>query len=153
MAESGVPVLVLGVHDWCCALELREIVETLRPLSVQPVPGAPEYVLGLAVIRGQAQPVVDLALLLTGVADDRCTRFVCVRVGERQLALAVASVQGIRLLPAETLQTLPPLVADGRDRGLDSLGVLDRELLALLAAARLLPEAVWQQLEEQVASA
>lgn len=153
MAESGIPVLVLGVHDWCCALELHEVIETLRPLPVQPLPGAPDYVLGLAVIRGQAQPVVDLALLLTGVPDRRCTRFVCLRIDERRLTLAVASVQGIRALPPDTLQTLPPLLAEGRDRGLASLGVLDRELLALLAGARLLPETVWQQLQDEVAHA
>lgn len=148
MADLGVPVLVVAVHDWRCALDLRDVLETLRPLPVQPVPGAPDYVRGLAVIRGQAMPVVDLAALLTGLPEHDCERFVCVRSGGRWLALAVAAVLGIHRLGVHSLQDLPPLLAQARGHGLESLGLLDRELLSVLATGRLLPEAVWQQLQD-----
>lgn len=153
MADANVPVLVLEVHDWRCALELRDVVETLRPLPVQPVPGAPSYVRGVAVIRGQPMPVVDLAALLTGTPEEHCERFVCIRAGGRWLALAVAAVLGIHPLSPQALQALPPLLAEARGNGLESLGLLDRELLTVLATGRLLPEAAWQQLQELTTTA
>lgn len=148
VTETNVPVLVLEVCERLCALELRDVVETMRPLPVQPVSGAPAYVRGLAVIRGQPTPVVELAVLLTGTAAAHCTRFVHIRVDQRPLALAVSAVRGIRSLSSQSLQGLPPLLAAAQASGLESLALLDSELLAVLATGRLLPAAAWQELGE-----
>lgn len=54
----------------CCigsrigALALRDVRETMRPLPVEPLMGAPPFVLGLATIRGFPTPVVDVGRLL-----------------------------------------------------------------------------------------
>lgn len=56
--------LICRVRTWLCALPLAHVVETLRPLPVRGLAGAPSFVLGLALLRGQAVPVVDAAQLL-----------------------------------------------------------------------------------------
>jgi purine-binding chemotaxis protein CheW len=124
-----------------CALPLGSVVEVLRPLPLRPVQGAPPYVAGLAVLRGTAIPVVDLERLLEGTKSAVPGRFVSLRVGDRKLALAVGGVLGVRALAESVFQGLPPLLQHSESPVIESLGALDSELLVLLSAGRLLPEA------------
>jgi purine-binding chemotaxis protein CheW len=134
-------VLVARVRGRACALPLGSVVETMRPLPVTPLEGAPAWVRGLAVIRGEPVPVVDLAALLFGPAPDRPTRFVTLRVGARRVALATDGVVGVRTLAASGAP-LPPLLAEGA-AAVAAVGRLDDALLLVLSAVRLLPDAEW----------
>jgi chemotaxis signal transduction protein len=85
-------------------------------------------------------PVVDLSALLAGVAEPTPGRFVAVRSGGRPAALAVAEVLGVVELDPAGARTLP-LVRDACAGALASLRALDGDLLVVLGAARLVPEA------------
>jgi purine-binding chemotaxis protein CheW len=128
-----------------CALSLEHVVETMRPRPTSALSGTPAFVRGVAVIRGEPTPVVDLAELL-GAAGAPATRFVVVRAAERLVALAVEDVVGIVPREAATGGTLAPLLAELREGAVDRLGTLDRELLVVLDAARLMPAEVWSSL-------
>src|ERR1039458_916000 len=80
--------LLIRAGDRCCALDLLHVVEIMRPLPVDAVAHMPAFVRGLSIIRGAPTPVVSLAALLADSARPP-TRFVVVRAGERQIALAV----------------------------------------------------------------
>lgn len=108
----------------------------MRPCRVDRVQSAPPYLMGLAVIRGESVPVLDGALLLSGESSP-VTRFVVLRVGERRVALSVAEVVGTRVLAAEELGVLPPLLG-GSNELVARLGVLDGTLLEVLESGRLL---------------
>jgi purine-binding chemotaxis protein CheW len=136
------PVLLARARGRMCALPLACVVETMRPLPVTPLAGAPAFVRGLAVIRGEAVPVVDLAALLFGPAVEEPTRFVTLRVGDRRVALATGEVVGVRALPTAGAP-LPPLL-DGSTAALAALGRLDGALLLVLEGARLLEDAPWE---------
>jgi purine-binding chemotaxis protein CheW len=128
-------------------LRVGDVSETMRPLPVQKVPGAPAFVGGLAVIRGQPVPVVDLAVLV-GAADSGAPgRFVCMRGGGRPVALAVESVVGIRALDPAQLQEVAPLVGAAVREIVQAVGAIDRELLMVLDAGRIISEGLWQSLE------
>ena len=47
-----------------CALPLASVIETLRSPPVTAIGGAPEWVQGVAVIRGATVVIVDLGILL-----------------------------------------------------------------------------------------
>ena len=49
---------------YALALPIGDVIETMRPLPIQPVLGVPSYVAGVSLIRGAAVPVVDIARLL-----------------------------------------------------------------------------------------
>ena len=129
-----------------CALPLGHVVETLRPLPVEPLAGAPAFVQGLCVIRGVPRPVVDAARLLGAQApgalppDRSAARFVTVWAGARQVALAVDAVLGVRTVPPDSLQALPPLLHEAGAEAVAAVGRLDAELLLVLRSSRLLPE-------------
>lgn len=134
--------LLCRVHRMLCAIPLREVIETLRPLPIEPLSGAPSYVCGLSILRGAPVPVVDLGLLL-GVEQVRATRLVALRAGARSVAVAVSAVLGVHALPGDA--ALPPLLRDAAGGAVQGLGSLDRELLLVLEGARLVPEEVYAE--------
>jgi purine-binding chemotaxis protein CheW len=131
--------LLARVAGRVCAFDLSHVVETMRPLPIEPTPGAPSFVLGLSLIRGIPVPVVDLAAWM-GLPAAPPTRFVSVRAGARQVALAVTTVTGVRALDASVLQTVPPLIREAAAGHVQLVGSLDADLLVVLSAARLLPD-------------
>lgn len=138
--------LLCRVGTRLCAVPLEHVVETLRPLRVEPLAGAQDFVLGVAILRGTPVPVVDAARLL-GAASSNPARFVSLRVGERSIALAVDAVEDVRVLGPAELAELPPLLREARAEVLEALGRLDADLLLVLRSASLVPASVWAQLD------
>lgn len=136
LADSEV-LLVLAAGDRVCGLPVTAVQEVFRPLPVQamsePVPG----VLGLVRVRGEALPLVELNAFV-GVERSRPARFVSLRVQDRGVVLAVDQVSGLRRLPADALQALPPLLEDAAP-AVAAVARLDPGLLLLLRTGRLLP--------------
>lgn len=120
----------------------------MRPLPVTSLAGAPAFVSGMSVVRGHAIPVVDAGALLGSGDAAEPARFVTLKVDGRQVALAVEQVVGIRGLAADSLHGLPQLL-HGAGAGLvESIGMLDAELLLVLRAARIVPASVWASLQD-----
>jgi purine-binding chemotaxis protein CheW len=138
-------VLILRIGSALCALPVEHVAETLRPLPTQALAGAPDFVRGLSVIRGEPTPVIDLAQLL-GNADVPVTRYVSLLAGKRRIALAVADVPGVRSLPPGAFGALPQLLRDAER--VEAVGRLDAELLLVLRAARLVGEDDWARIDE-----
>lgn len=130
-----------------CALPLESVVETMRPLPMTPVAEMPEFIRGLAIIRGSPAPVVDLRLLLNTTTDAPAGRFVLLRLGERRAALAVNDVLGVRPLDTSLLQTFPPLLQDAYTELVTAIEVKDQQLLLILQVSRIVPDAAWQTIE------
>jgi purine-binding chemotaxis protein CheW len=126
------------------ALALRDVVEVLRPLPVSRLDGAPDFVLGAAVIRGAAVPVIDARSLLgAGPASQVPSRWISLRLGARRAALAVDEIAGTRALDDSSLQTMPPLLGSAVAGVAEAVGAVDAQLLLVLRAGKLVPEAVW----------
>jgi purine-binding chemotaxis protein CheW len=136
--------LVARAGEKRLALRLGDVVEVMRPLPVSTLAGTPSFVLGAAVVRGSAVPVIDARALLgerPGSSPD--ARFVSLRTGERRAVLAVDAVLGVRTLDADSVPEMPPLLQAGEGVS-QRLGALDRDLLLVLDAGRLVPEAAWR---------
>jgi purine-binding chemotaxis protein CheW len=144
-APNGNRILAVGVHTHVCALPLMQVIETMRPLPVEPIAGVPSFVRGVSIIRGVPTPVVDLGTLL-GMLGGVASRFVTLRVGERQVALSVDRVLGVHHLDSSTIQKLPPLFQKASKDVIDAMGTLDTQLLVVLRQGWELPEDVWQAL-------
>ena len=147
VASVAKSVLVVVAQGKRYALPLDHVIETMRPLPIEPVANAAHYVVGVSIIRGLPVPVVDLGGLLAPVgtlSHPAHARFVMVRAGARHVALAVESVIGVRRLEAGRLHDLPPLLRASLPASIASLGVPDRELLAVLDGGCLVPDEVWE---------
>jgi purine-binding chemotaxis protein CheW len=137
----GPSLLCRAANRWC-ALPIAQTREIMRPLPIEPMRGAPVFVLGLATIRGAPTPVVDLALLVSG-ARTPPTRFIALRGLGRPLALATGEVLGVRTIPPSSLAELPPLLRDVEF--IAGIGRLDAELLLVLQVTRLASDEVWAE--------
>ncbi len=135
--------LIIRAGSHICAVNLADVVETMRPVPVEYLAGAPEGVLGISVIRGASVPVVNLASLLGERDESVAIRFVTIRTGERQVALSVDEVLGIRDIPPTLQKEMPPLLREARPDIVEAVGTLDAELLLILKAGSLLREEVW----------
>jgi purine-binding chemotaxis protein CheW len=120
----------------------------MRNLPVEPLHDLPHFVLGLSLIRGAPTPVVHLGRLLGDDAAET-RRFVRLRLRDRSVALAVASVLGVKHVDPASLAPLPSLLGPANAQLVDAVGQLDRELLLVLGTARLVPESVWRALAGQ----
>ncbi|MDI1442949.1 CheW domain-containing protein [Polyangium sp. 6x1] len=139
-------VLLVRARSWVCALPASSVIETMRPLSIDPVANAPRFVVGLSVIRGEVVPVVSLSSVLGGGAREEARRLVLVRAGERRMGLLVEDVVGVEELDLARLEALPPLLGEALPAEVERLGSLDGQALAVLDAARLLPQATFASL-------
>lgn len=130
--------LVLTAGARACAIPIDHVVETMRPMPVEPMAGAPPFVLGVSVVRGALLPVVALSALL-GVPDATPpTRFVTLRVAARAVVLAVDAVDRVVTLDRAKFEALPPLLRDAGG-AVEAIAPLDDKLLLVLRASRLLP--------------
>ena len=137
--------LVFRAGSQLCALPLADVVETMRPLPVRPLAGMPPHVLGISVVRGTPVPVIDVAELLgAGDVDTAPTRFVVIRAGAGQAALATGPVVGIETLTAVA-------EPDGQPAPVSAVAVRDSEPLLALRGAALVPEVAWTAAPSPVA--
>jgi purine-binding chemotaxis protein CheW len=144
-ALTAEPFLLCSIAARRCGIPLAHVEETMRPLPVERVPGAPDFVLGLAVIRGAPMPVLDAAALLEG-RDASPSRFVVLAVAGRRVALAVGAVLGVETIARASLAELPPLLGEARREVVAAIGAADGCLLLVLEAMLVLPEPAWREL-------
>ena len=148
---SNEKVLLCRVPPRLVALPVEHVIETMRPLPVEPLSGMPEYVIGLSIIRGMPVPVVDTSRILGG-RELQPQRFVTVRTGGRVVALAVGPIVGAQSVSTDSLGHLPPLVRDAAGHIIAAMGALDDRLLLVLSSAHLVPEEVWHQMDAGAAA-
>ncbi len=153
MRQSSMLLCMTGGR--LCALPLAHVIETMRPLPIEPFGGMAPFVSGASVVRGAPVPVIDLGLVL-GLAtggEQQPGRFVLLRAGERRVALAVEAVIGIREIASESLGELPRLLNEAKAEVVSAIGALDSALLLVLEAMRLAPDSTWHGLDSPSSAA
>jgi len=141
--------LIVEVESRVCALPLAHVIETMRPFPIESLADVPPFVRGVAIIRGIPTPVVDLGAML-GRLNECVERFVIVRIGQKQIALSVSTVLGIRDLErAMMIQELPSLLKGASKDVVEEIGTLDEQVLLILREGWELPAEVWQALTVQ----
>jgi purine-binding chemotaxis protein CheW len=106
----------------------------------------PQFVLGVATIRGSPTPIIAAAQLL-GLDAGRPTRLVTIKIRDRIAAIAVDEVLGVRMIQADSLAGVPPLLRDASPGVVATIASLDAELMLVLEASHVVPESVWNTLE------
>jgi purine-binding chemotaxis protein CheW len=136
--------LIVRVGTRVCAIPVPHVGETMRPLPIETVAGMPSFLSGVAVIRGEPVPVIDLQALLEGATNRTPPRrFVTLKLGDRRAALAVHEVLGLGHLDSAEFGDLPMILRDVAPTFVEAIGTRDAQLLIVLQASRILPEEVW----------
>lgn len=135
-------VLIAQVGTLACAIPVEHVVETMRPLPVEPLGHGAAYVRGVAVIRGAPTIVIDAAVLFGQASKTSAgarSRFVVVRVAANTAALFVDSVSEVRAIAQAELGALPPLARAASSDVIAAIAAVDSGLVVVLEAAKLVP--------------
>lgn len=108
--------------------------------AIAPLPGAASFVEGVALVRGQAVPVVSLRLRmgLPARPHDLRSRLVVVRRGERTVGLLVDSAREFVRIPADAVQPPPAAPAEPAAPFLAGVFLRDNQLVLVLNTDALL---------------
>ncbi len=140
-AEEGRLQLVLfQVAETAMAVPVAQVeyVERMGPLT--PIPGAPPFLRGVASLRGQVVPVVDLAERL-GLGHRPLgpkARVLVVRVEGQTVGMAVDDVLQVLYVSEDAVQPPPPVVARVSARFLTGVAYLQGDVVLVLDLQRVL---------------
>lgn len=139
--EEGETVSVLefrlGVERYAVENAAVREVHVLREIT--PVPGTPDFILGVVVVRGRICSVVDLARVFEMPARERGARARVVVLADRamEFAIVVDEVIGMRAIATAALQDSLPTMTGARQKYLRGV---TPERIAVLDARRLLTD-------------
>jgi purine-binding chemotaxis protein CheW len=134
--------IICRIADSEYAIPAAEISQMESFSGATPVPGAPTYVAGLAHLRQQVIPVVDLRARfgLPAVAPTLDSRIVVVQVGTRRVGLLVDSAREVQNIAPEQQQDAPDLLLKQSTGFVRSVAQVDNRIIMLLDASRVIGE-------------
>ena len=130
--SDTVQLCTFHLGDGSFALPVGAVREVLRPPRLTPVPLAPPDVIGVANLRGQIVPVLDLRLRLGVDASKEAAHVLVLRVSDAVFGVAVDSVGDVVEVDRSAFEPVPEHVAVDRAELLSGAFKLpDRLLLAV----------------------
>ncbi|HVT34525.1 MAG TPA: chemotaxis protein CheW [Nevskiaceae bacterium] len=123
-------------------LAIGEVQEVLASADIEPVPGAPPFVLGVINLRGHIVTVLDLRSCLgTRTAADGASCLVIANSGSQLLGFCVDGIADVVNIPQARIQ--PPLELSTMPAARAVRGLIKRkdEVLTLLDVGQLVPAA------------
>jgi purine-binding chemotaxis protein CheW len=118
------------------------VKEVLKFQDIAPVPGAPDYVLGIINIRGTVISVINTRRRF-GLPDrepDDNTRIVIIEIGRHIIGILVDSVAEVVYLRRSQIETAPQVNKDESARFIQGVCHRDNQLLILVELDKLLSE-------------
>ncbi len=115
-------------------INVMQVQEVLRVSEITPVPGAPEYVLGIINLRGNVVTVIDTRqrFRLPPREMDDSTRIVIMETENQVVGILVDSVAEVVELRASQIEAAPSVGNEESARFIQGVCSLSGELLILI---------------------
>lgn len=126
-------------------IRVMQVQEVLRMTEIAPVPGAPDYVLGIINLRGNVVTVIDSRKrfgLSEAEADDS-TRIVIIEAEKHVVGILVDSVAEVVDLQTSEIDAAPNVGNDESSKYIQGVSSRDKELLILVDVNKLLSDDEW----------
>lgn len=131
-------------------VNVMQVQEVLRYTEIAPVPGAPEYVLGIINLRGNVVTVIDTRDrfdLPKGEITDN-TRIVIIESDGHVIGILVDSVAEVVYLRESEIETAPNVGNEESAKFIQGVCHKNEQLLILIELNKLLTDTEWAELEE-----
>jgi purine-binding chemotaxis protein CheW len=126
-------------------IHVMQIQEVLRYTEIAPVPGAPDYVLGIINLRGNVVTVIDtrkrFGLSEAEVSDH--TRIVVIEVDGQVVGILVDSVAEVVYLRQSEVESAPNVGNDESAKFIQGVCNKNGELIILVEFEKLMSEEEW----------
>ena len=136
--------------DETYGINVMQVQEVLRHTEIAPVPGAPEYVIGIINLRGNVVTVIDTRArfgLPEGEITDN-TRIVIIEAEKQVIGILVDSVAEVVYLKASEIDEAPNVGNDDSARFIQGVSNREGELLILVDLNQLLSDDEWDELKQ-----
>ncbi|HHH47584.1 MAG TPA: chemotaxis protein CheW [Gammaproteobacteria bacterium] len=129
-------------------INVMQVQEVLRVSEIAPVPGAPDYVLGIINLRGNVVTVIDTRKRfgLTPKEMDDATRIVIIESDEQVVGILVDSVAEVVDLRVSEMEAAPNVGTEESAKFIQGVASHDDELLILVDLNRLLTDEEWAEM-------
>ena len=150
--SSDDPVLqyvTFRLADETYGLNVMRIQEVLRYTEIAPVPGAPDYVLGIINLRGNVVTVIDTRRRF-GLPDGEVTdstRIVVLEADEQVIGIMVDSVAEVIYIRQSEIESAPNVGNEESARFIHGVCNREGELVILVAFEKMLTDEEWAEIE------
>lgn len=129
-------------------INVMQVQEVLRVTEIAPVPGSPNYVLGIINLRGNVVTVIDTRQRFGLVPRDMddSTRIVIIEVNKQVVGILVDSVAEVVDLRASEIETAPNVGSDESSKYIQGVSSRDEELLILIDLNKFLSSEEWKEM-------
>ncbi|RUO43054.1 chemotaxis protein CheW [Aliidiomarina taiwanensis] len=131
-------------------INVMQVQEVLRYSEIAPVPGAPEYVIGIINLRGNVVTVIDtrarFGLEPAAVSDS--TRIVIIESDQQVIGILVDSVAEVVYLRSSDIDSAPNVGTEESARFIQGVSNRDNELLILVDLNKLLTDDEWDEVSQ-----
>lgn len=129
-------------------INVMQVQEVLRYNEIAPVPGAPDYVLGIINLRGNVVTVIDtrsrFGLPPAEVTDN--TRIVIIESEKQVIGILVDSVAEVVYLRSSEIDTAPNVGTEESAKFIQGVSNRDGQLLILVDLNKLLSDEEWDEI-------
>ncbi|WP_416305753.1 chemotaxis protein CheW [Neptunicella sp. SCSIO 80796] len=129
-------------------INVMQVQEVLRHTEIAPVPGAPDYVLGIINLRGNVVTVIDtrsrFGLPSADVTDN--SRIVIIESEQQVVGILVDSVAEVVYLRSSEIASAPNVGTEESAKFIQGVSNRDGELLILVDLNKLLSDDEWNEI-------
>ena len=146
--DSVLQCVTFRLEDETYGINVMQVQEVLRVTEIAPVPGAPDYVLGIINLRGNVVTVVDTRsrLGLGAKEMDESTRIVIIEADKLVVGILVDAVAEVVDLRASEIESAPSVGNDESSKYIQGVASREGELLILVDLNKLLNDEEWAEL-------
>lgn len=140
--DPAIQWVTFRLEDETYGVNVMQVQEILRHTEIAPVPGAPEYVLGIINLRGSVVTVIDtrsrFGLPTSEVTEN--SRIVIIEVDKQVLGILVDAVSEVVYLNQSEIESAPNVGTDESAKFIQGVCHKDDRLLILVELGKLLNE-------------
>ncbi|WP_019567820.1 chemotaxis protein CheW [Thioalkalivibrio sp. ALMg13-2] len=144
------PYVTFSLAEETYAIDVLQVQEVLKVTEIAPVPGVPDYILGIINLRGNVVTVID-ARRRMGLDDresDEASRIVIIDVDNQNVGILVDSVSEVVRISPDSVEPAPEVGNDDSSRFIQGVTSTEQGLTILVDLNRLLSDEEWAQLRE-----
>ncbi len=150
-AEEKDPILqwvTFRMEDEKYGINVMNVQEVLRMTEIAPVPGAPDYVLGIINLRGNVVTVIDTRIRFGLIASehDDDTRIIIIETENLAVGMLVDSVAEVVNLRVSEIEVAPNVGNDESSKYIQGVYSTVKEILILVDLEKLLSQEEWGEI-------
>lgn len=147
--DPVIQLVTFRLKDETYGINVMHVQEVLRVTEIAPVPGAPDYVLGIINLRGNVVTVIDTRLrfgLMAGELTDS-SRVVIIESEKQVVGILVDAVAEVVELKESQIDAAPNVGNEESSRYIQGIATMGEVLLIVVDLHKLLTDEEWAEVK------